>query len=419
MPTFANASREQIAYVPEAQFGVIPVTGNPYALRNTGESLSFDLTKENDKEMNPTAELTSSTTTYGEAKGDIKVHMQYAEYDRLLASLLRSTWSVYGTNGVGTTFSATVTAGVAGTTASVITAGAAPTGSSAFSNLQPGQWFRVNMPGDPNDGKLVRNSTSVATTATAITLDVNTPLVASAAVAGSSIASSRLSNGTTLQSFTIEKQQQDINQFQTFRGMYVSKLSTQIASKALTDATFSFLGKDALVSGAGQTLTTTRLTGAVAASNTYDIQNGVKGVGQLWEGGAPLVSTSIKTISFDVDSGLRAQDAAGTLGLVGVGIGTFMAKGKITVYFADGALYNKFLNDTYTSFTVSTQDTAGNGYVITYPKAMLTSGKIVAGSKDTDIMAEFDYTAYSDKGNANPALRKTMFIDRVGAAVTP
>jgi hypothetical protein len=413
MPNFAAANRVQLAYVPESVFGTIPTTGNPYALRTTGESLAFNLTKENDKEINPTAQLTSSTTTGAQADGDIKVHVQYAEYDRLLAGVMRSSWSAYGTNGVGTTFSASVTAGTLGTVASVITAGAAPTGANAFTTLKPGQWFRVNMPGDPNDGKLVRNSTSVAATSTTITLDVNTPLAASTSVAGSSIATSRLTNGVTLQPFTIEKQMLDVGQYHTFRGMNASKFSTTFASKSLTEATFTFLGKDMLAN------TSTQLTGTVAASNTYDIQNGVRGLGQLWEGGAPLTSTSIKSVSMDIDSGLRAQDAAGTLGLVGVGIGTFKVTGKLTVYFATGALYAKFLADTYTSFVIATQDTAGNGYVITAPKVMLTSGKVLAGGQDTDIMAEFDYTAYADKTNAVAALQQTLFIDRVGAAVAP
>jgi hypothetical protein len=410
---FAAANRVQIAYVPESTFGTIPTTGNPYALRLTGESLKFALTKESDKEINPTAQLTSSTTTGAQADGDIKVHVQYAEYDRLLAGVCRSSWSAYGTNGVGATFSASVTAGTAGSVASVITAGAAPTGSSAFSNLQPGQWFKVNMPGDPNDGKIVRNSVTVPTTSTTVTLDVNTPLAASTSVAGSSIATSRLTNGVTLQPFTIEKQMLDVGQYHTFRGMNVSKFSTSFASKSLTEGTFTFLGKDMLAN------TSTQLTGSVAASNTYDIQNGVRGLGQLWEGGAPLTSTSIKSITMDIDSSLRAQDAAGTLGLVGVGIGTFKVSGKLTIYFATGALFTKYLNDTYTSFTVQTVDTAGNGYVITVPKAMLMNGQVVAGGQDTDMMAEFDYTAYADKTNSVPALRQTIFIDRVGAAVAP
>jgi hypothetical protein len=414
--TYANSSREQIAYMPEASFGTIPGTGNCYALRNTGESLAFSLTKENDKEMNATAQLTSSTTTYGQADGDIKVHVQYAEYDRLLAGLLRSSWSAYGTNGVGTAFGITsITAGTAGVTSTVITASAAPTGSSAFSNLVPGQWIMLDLTGSSPVNNPLRNLVRVLSTngTTTITLDLNTPLKVEGALTGAKISGSRLMNGTTLQPFTIEKQSLDINQFQTFRGMNVSKFSTSFASKALTEGTFTFLGKDMLRN------VVTQLPGAPVASNTYDIQNGVKGIGQLWEGGAPITSTSIKSLSLDVDSGLRAQDAAGSLGLVGIGIGTFMVKGTLTVYFANGSLYDKFLADQYTSLIVSTQDSASNGYVLTLPRVMLTTGKVVAGSKDTDVMAVFDYVAYADMQNANAALRKTLIIDRVGDAVAP
>lgn len=413
MPNFAAANRLQLAYMPESVFGTIPTTGNPSALRNTGESLSFDLSKETDKELNPTAQLSSSTTVGAQAAGDIKVHLQYAEYDRLLAGLCRSSWSVFGVNGVGASFNITsITAGTLGTVASVLTAASSPTGANAFSNLQPGQWILLNLPG------AVNNPTSVlarvgSTAAGAITFDVNTPLKVEGALTGATIATSRLTNGTTLQPFTVEKQMLDVSQFHTFRGMNVSKFSTSFASKSLTDGTFTFLGKDMLANSV------TQLPGTVAASNTYDIQNGVRSLGQLWEGGSPLTSTSIKSLSMDIDSGLRAQDAAGTLGLVGVGIGTFKVTGKLSVYFSTGALFTKFLNDQYTSFVISTQDTAGNGYVITVPKVMLTNGKVVAGGQDTDMMAEFDFTAYADKQNAVAALRQTIFIDRVGAAVLP
>lgn len=413
----ASANRVQLAYIPEATFGVIPVAGNPLALRQTGESLTFSLTKENDKEINADGQLTSSTTTGAQADGDIKVHVQYAEYDRFLASTLRSAWSVFGTNGVGAAFAGTFTAGTMGTVASTITASVATSGSSLFTTLKPGQWFQIDAPGHANDGKVVRNSVTVPATATVITLDVNTPLAAGTSIANCAVSTSRLTNGVTLTSFSIEKQMLDVNQFMTFRGMYPSKFSTSFASKQLTEGTFTFLGKDMLTSGSGQDLTTTRLPGVVAASQAYDIQNAVTGVGNIWENGAPLASTFIKSMSLDVDSGLRAQDAIGTLGLIGVGIGTFMAKGSLEVYFADGALFTKFINDTYTSITLSTQDAAGNGYVFTLPRVMLTGAKVMAGAKDTDLMASFEYTAYADKPNANPALRQTMFVDRFGAAV--
>jgi hypothetical protein len=411
--TLASANRVQLCYVPESSFGDVPVVGTPYNLRMTGESLNFDVSKENDKEINSAAQMTSVSTVSAQASGDIKVHMQYGEYDRFFASTLRSTWAAYGTNGVGTVFTGSVTAGTLGTVASVITASAAPTTTSAFTTLKPGQWFKLNMPTSANDGKFVRVSTSVAPTTTTITLDVNTPLVLATAIANSSVATSRLTNGVTITPFSIERQISEVSQYMVFRGMYPSKFSTSFASGGLTEGTFSFIGKDMLRRG------TTWLTGAPNASLAFDIQNAVSGVGNIWENGAPLASTFIKSLSMDLDSGLRAQDAIGTLGLVGVGIGTFMAKGSLEVYFADGVLFDKFLGDVFTSISFSTKDTAGNGYIITFPRVQLTSAKVMAGAKDSDLMASFEYTAYGDIANANAALRQTMFIDRVGAAVTP
>lgn len=399
----ASSNTVQLRYAPEATFGVIPATA-PYNLRMTGESLNFDRTKENDKEINAGAELVSSTTVDASAGGDIKVHFQYAEYDRFLAGVLRGAWSVHGTNGVGATFTGTFTS-------TTITAAVAPTGNSAFTLLKKGQWFRLNAPTHANDGKMFRVSTTTAPTATVITLDASTVAAAGTSIANCSVATSRLTNGTTLQTFTIERET-EVGQFFAYRGQGVSKFSTSFGAGSQTEATFTFMGKDA------QRKASTYLTGTPVESQTYDIQNAVTGVGNIWEGGAPLTGTFIQTMTMELDSALRAQKAIGNLGAVGLGIGTFVAKGTLEVYFANGDLFAKFENDAYTSITVSSTDTAGNGYVFTFPKVQLTAAKISAGSKDTDLMASFEWTAYSDRTNTEPTLRKTMFIDRVGAAVT-
>jgi len=62
---------------------------------------------------------------------------------------------------------------------------------------------------------------------------------------------------------------------------------------------------------------------------------------------------------------------------------------------------------------------AGNGYIITMPRVNLMSAKVVAGSKDADLMADFELQAFSDDANAVAGLRKTIFIDRVGVALAP
>lgn len=408
---FASADLVQLSAIKEVTFGVTPVAGNGFNLRMTGESLEYNLTKTADKEMSADGQPNSTTTTNAAAVGDIKVHMQYAEYDPFLAGVMRSAWAPFGTSGIGATFSGTFTAGTLGTVASTITASVATSGTSLFTSLQPGQWFRLNAPGAVGvDGMWVRNSATVAATSTVITLDVNTPIAAAAGIALCTIATSRLTNGVTKSSFSIEKQMTDINQFLIFTGLNVSKFSTSLTSAAQTEATFSFMGSRSTRAGA------TQLPGTPALSNTYDIQNGVAGVGNLWEGGAPLTATSIKTIAFNIDSKLRAQDALGSLGAVGMGVGTISCTGTVEVYFAVGTMYDKFVTDTYTSLVFSTKDTAGNGYVVTLPRVMLTGAKILAGGKNTDVMASFTYEAFADRQNAVPALRKTIIIDRLGAA---
>lgn len=403
---FASTDRVQLAYIKEVTPGVTPTSGSgSKKLRMTGESLKFAKTKTADNEISDDAQPNSSTTTNASVAGDINLHVQYAEYDPLIAGVLRSAWAPFGTNGVGATF--TVTA----FTATTITASVATSGSSLFTNLQLGQWFRLSAPGNPNDGKLLRVSSTVAPTATVLTVDSATPLSTTGTnVTNCAVQSSRLVNSTTLSSFTIERQSADVGQFFAYSGCHPSKMSVSMATEAHTTGSISVMGYK------GKRGDATVLPGALAESQTYEVHSGVVGVGQLWEDGAPTEAT-VKSISFDVDSGLRAQTALGKLGAVGMGIGTIAVTGTISIYFEDGALYDKYENDVYTSLVFSSLDPDGNGYVYTMPRVMLTDATIVAGGKNSDLMAEFQFEAKADRKNAVAALRKTIIIDRVGAAV--
>ncbi|WP_454735367.1 phage tail tube protein [Cupriavidus necator] len=404
MPTTASSSRVQLAYIKETTFGVTPGAGNGTKLRVTGESLNFDITKDTSKEIRDDRQVNSAVPTGAQATGGLPIHMQYREYDPFMEAALQSTFAAYGTNGVGGTFTAAMAAGT-------ITASAAPTGNSAFTTLQRGQWFRfvtTGTPSDPNNGKLFRVSTTVSPTSTVITLDPSTPATVAASLTNSLLQTSRLTNGVTQSSFTLEKSFADIVQFLTYRGMNVSKMSLQFASESLTNGSFDFMGKDAIIAGA------TALPGTLAASQTYDIHNAATGVGQVWEGGAPLTSTYIKSLSLDVDNSLRAKTAIGTLGSVDIGTGTLKVTGSFEAYFASAALYQKFLADTSTQLTWSSLDAAGNGYVFTLPNVDISKATITAGGMDQDVMVQIDFQALADLTNATAALQKTIFIDRVG-----
>lgn len=406
MPLLASTSRVQLAYILESVFGTTPGAGNGTYLRATGESLDFTIAKETSKELRSDRQLSSVVPVGAQAGGGINFHLNYGEYDPFLASLLQSSFTVFGTAGESAAGSQV------DFTATTLTASVATAGADSWATLQRGQVFRVSAGADANHGKLLRVHATTAPTTTVITLDASTPAAVSAAVAGVKLQTSRLTNGVTPSSFTIEKQFADIGQMMAYKGMSPSKLSLTIAARALTDGTFDFIGKSATRG------TSTVLPGTLVASRAYDIHNGATGVGFVWEGGVPLTSTFIKRITIDYDNALRGQEAIGNLGLVGIGSGTIALTGSLEVYFADGAIYDKYLNNTYTGISVASVDSSGNGYAFTMPKVNLANAKIVAGAKDQDLMATFDYTALADDSNAISALRKTIFIDRFGAPLT-
>ena len=402
--TLASSSLTQVTYIAESTFGVIPVAGNAKKLRITGESLDFQITKEASKEINDSRTTSAVTSTGASASGGIQAEMSYHEYDDLLAATLQSTWTAFGTNGVSATAVITFTA-------TTLTASIATAGTSDWSTLAKGQWFLVNAGADANNGKLLRVSTTVAPTDTVITLSTATPAVISASVAGCTIATSRLTHGTTQSSFTIQRANADVSQYMAYAGMTPSKFSINVATAAMTTLSFDFMGKDATRDG------TTQMPGTDIASHTHEVHSGVTGSSCiLWEGGAPITGTYVKTLALNFDNALRAQGAICSLGAVGIGSGTIVLGGSLSVYFADGTLFDKFKANTNSSISFSSLDSTGNGYVFTVPIANISSWKTTAGGKDADMMVDVQFTGLRDASNATAGLQKAIFIDRVGVA---
>jgi hypothetical protein len=407
MPALASSSLVQVSYIPEVTFGVIPGAGNPKNLRITGESLSFDVTKESSKEINSTRTVSSVTPTTANASGGVNGEMSYQEWDTLMAATLQSTWTVFGTNGVSGASSSIAYA------ATTLTALVATAGNDSWANLQKGQWFRVVHSASPNDGKLFRVSSTVAPTTTVITLDAGTPASVATTLVGGFIQTRRLTHGTTQTSYTIQRQNVDITQFLAYTGMTPSKMTIQVQSASISSISFDFMGKSA------QRAAITQMPGAPVSSYAFEIQSGVSGAScAIWEGGAPITGTFVKSVQLTYDNALRSQEAICTLGAVGIGSGTINLTGTLSVYFADGTLFDKFKANTNSSISFSSIDTAGNGYVFTLPVINITSWKVSAGSKDQDMMIDINFTALRDAANATPALQKAIFIDSVGVATS-
>ncbi len=403
-----NSSLVNVAIIKETTFGVVPTSATPNAakfLRVTGESLDYTINKEASEEINSNRTVASMIPLSGSASGALESEVSYLEYDQILESTLQSAFAAFGTNGVSTAFTGTFTA-------TTITATVAPTGTSAFTTLKKGQFFRVNGSGTANDGKVLRASLVTAPTTTVITLDASTPAVVATGSATTTISTSRLVNGNTQSSFSIERQSPDVGEYWAYTGMTPSSLDVNISAGARSTLSFNFMGK-----GLTRKTGSTNMPGTIAASKGYEIHSGVSGPSCLiWVDGAPLVGTYAQSLTFTYDNTLREQTAICNLDAIGMGSGTIAATGTMEIYFNSGALYDKFATNTNVGITFSTLDNDGNGYIFTLPKVNFSKVATAAGGKDSDMMLSLEFTALDDRGNADATLRNLIQIDRVGVA---
>jgi hypothetical protein len=399
----ASGARTQLRYKSEASYGTVNTTGGATNLRRTDDSLIFRTQTQVSQEIRSDRMTTDLVLVGASAEGGVNIELSYVEYDTLLEALLQGTWNVYGTNGVG----AAITTGN-------FTSQTAFTGTGMpVTNLSKGQWVRLKttVDGGSNDGRILQISrTAAAPTATAITFETPSPSVTTGAMPSFSFQTSRLINGTTQRSFSLEREHSDITQFVMFRGMVPSKLSMNFQSGAIVTGSMDFMGKDQL----SPTGTTGFTGGAASASKTYDVMNAVTGVGNILENGTILTGTYIKSLSLDIDNALRGRDAIGNLGNVEIASGTLSVTGRMSVYFANATLYNKFIGSTATSLSFSAQDASGNGYMFYLPKVKFSEGNIVSGNKDSDSMVDMGFTALMDTSTGTNYM---IAVDRVGVAV--
>lgn len=399
MPATSSSNLVKIGFIQETAFGVTPVTGNPNALRFTGESLDYAVTTDTSKEIRADRSVSDLIQTGASVSGSVNFELSYKEYDPFIQAVLGGTFVSYGTGGIGAAVALTLNS-----TAGTITAASAPTGADAFSGLAVGQWFRLKAPTDAADGAFMKLASA---TSTILTVDVSTPIPGTgtrAAVAGCQISASRVANGTTNRTFSIEKGFTDVNQFFNFSGCGISKTSLSFTAGAIVTGSFDVMGKTSIRG------TATQLPGSPIASQTFDVMNGVFGVGTIYEGGAALTGALVKEIKIDIDPKLRALLALGVLGAAQINLGTFEITGSMSVFLSDGSLYDKFVNQTASSVSWGCKDKANNGYQFTLPKVKYSDAKVVAGGLDQDAMIDLPFTAIFD-----PASGKTIFVDRLGA----
>ena len=455
--TFVDSANSGLALVKETTWGTSPTTGGR-RLRFTSETLSYSPTTETSSEIRPDRTVSDVILTNIGASGEISGEFSPGSYDDLLAAALLSPSGAW--SGITSDASDAINSAKAfrikakfgrvgnsgqfrfylGTIGGETRFPTAQDQRANTEGLKRGQAIRIRKVAGANAGNLSGGNAGDAhvffiAKAPDGVEEMSILLLgedAEAVAAGNALASSSdavfelsgeyITDGGSVNadrtSFSIEKQLPTPNgarQALVFRGMLPGGFSVNLASESIAGLSFSFLGKDAQAFGEGATAfgdglaanAVSRLGTTLAAADTTKPFNTSADVGRIFEGDEATASAFVSSLSLDLSNNLRAQNAVGHLGAVGVGVGRSEITGTLAAYFKDFALFSKLTDEERTSlrFRLDGETSPSDGsdpeavsYCFMLPRLRITDDSHSISGVNTDVVENLSFQALYDPG---------------------
>lgn len=408
---FSSGAFGQLRYIQEVTPGVTPFSGNGVNLRQIGPTMKAAIAVVKSEEIRADRLATGSTRTDLNVDGGFNFELSGKEYDPFLCGLLgQAAFTHFGTTGLGALIPTSCT-----TTSSSITAGAATSGTSLFTALAAGSWFKVVPPVAATTA--IKNyfadawfkvHATTPPTSTILTLDPATPIAAPGLVVlgvGYALSQSTIVNGSAFSTFTMEYAMTDISQFLAYTGMQVNSMDLSLDVGSIAKGSFNFFGRGHAINPA------TTLPGTATASQSLDVMNSVADVGAIYENGTSILGATsfIKSLKLNVNNNARGQKAIGVFGNAGVALGELALSGSMEVYMQDAVYYSKWLNGTNTSLSLGVADSLGNGYLIDFDKVTFKDGGLNPGGRSADAMLTLPFDAFYNAGT-NRGIRITRAV---------
>ena len=246
----------------------------------------------------------------------------------------------------------------------------------------------------------------VSLTDDTIVVDRPVPVVAAGrkiTIKGSMLRNPGTSAEITPQSCTIETGFQDVDQYFSVDGLRCGSIEMEVASGSIVTGQSTFQGRET------KRAAVEKLAGAsytVLEAPATEVVSATANVGSLSVNGVEQ-ATAIKSIQFSIDGNLRNQQAVGSKFPIGIAAGRLNLTGTIEAYFADGEMYDRFIEHQTVSLAFPIIDQDKNTYYFTIPAFKVSSDPIAPGGLDQDVMESMEFTAFRD-----PATSCMVQIDR-------
>ncbi len=386
----SDSSSVQLFFVSETAWGEIPVD-SPLVLsefRFTNESLTQNTETATSEEIRSDRQVSDIIRTQVGAGGDAGIELSYGSHDPLFEGAL---YDDFSTEVNETSVDITITEPSPQNNTSIFTldSGGSP---DPFKNIVAGQFIRLTgSTASPTNDGFYKVISGVASSPQSLIVTPAAPSPGES-ITGGQIRGQFVRNGTTRKSFQIEKLFSDLSplQIQRFSGMRVGSMDLNIAPGAIINGSFTFQGKELIASS-------TSIGSQTQSLSTDDVMNAVDNITDILVNGETVsdLAACFTNVQFTVENNLRDQPCIGSLALGGIGIGRTNVTGTIEAYFRNRALFDLYLDFLTTS--VSFRATlAGDSYVFDFPAVKFTSGEVVAGGNDQDVIVSLEFEAKRD-----------------------
>ncbi|NIJ40344.1 hypothetical protein FHS78_000614 [Parvibaculum indicum] len=391
MPTTAylagtDSNDLELAYAPEATWGVSPTGVNYQKVRVNNESLAEQKNRSDPPEIRDDWQSAAETTQDVQANGGLQFGISYRNMDDLYAGALTGAWTDdLAISDDGISFAAS------GNTIAADTVG-------TFTDVVVGQHIKVAGTSD-NDGFY-----RVLTKADSQTLTVDADLTDESAGATVAITGSMLRNAKIFTSYTMQKRLASGLGFAypgTFwTGGQINASRGQFFSGQLNGLSKS---EEKAVAALG--------TGFTAAPANR-VMNSVGNFNGFVVNEAPSVAKVMSLNTSFVRTGANMAFAMGSEAAQGVGsVGKLKATGTMQIFFEDYDYYDKYKSEEGLLQSYRVTDVDGNTYVVTVPELVLGSSRVVVGGPNQPVMAEFNWSA-----NPSEAFGCTIQLDRMSGS---
>ena len=369
----SDSNRVQLSYIKETTWGVTPATAPPIEIRMTGESLTYDLSNTTSAEIRSDRQVSDLIQSGASMTGGFNFEFSYASFDDFIAGALWSTWSTK----ISTTSTA-ISVATASSLNKFVTSVATD-----ISGIVVGQWIKTS-----GFAAATNNGFFQVTARGATSLTVGTSLKKVTAGASVTVQARYIRNGTTENSFSIERNHTDLSNVHfIYTGLVCNSMSLSLNAQNIVTGSYDFIGKAATVSASAMT------SGTMVGANDNTPFNAVSNVANVLENGAAVASCFMQSLDFSLANNVRGLTSIGTIGNCDIGVGQVDVTGTLNAYFKDTALYTKYINGTETAISFRLTDIDGNSYVFTFPRIKFESDKQNAGSSNQDIVENIGWRA--------------------------